>query len=163
MVAQDATRGETYSGGTWRNWLPGVTLNYEADKYAESDALNLQPPFFRRKSGGCHAVALAKADHTRAAHHIPQTLKKTPPMPTTGFHYVYILRDVATGQHHDTGVTQNLHERLARHNSGQVPHTAKYAPWHIETTIAFRDKKKAYDYESYLKSGAGRAYACKHF
>lgn len=41
MVAQDATRGETYSGGTWRNWLPGVTLNYEADKYAESDALNL--------------------------------------------------------------------------------------------------------------------------
>ena len=22
------------------------------------------------KSGGCHAVALAKADHTRAAHHI---------------------------------------------------------------------------------------------
>ena len=25
-------------------------------------------------------------------------------MPTTGFHYVYILRDVATGQHHYTGV-----------------------------------------------------------
>ena len=84
-------------------------------------------------------------------------------MPTTDFYYVYILRDVATGQHHYTGVTQNLHERLARHNSGQVPHTAKYAPWHIETTIAFRDKKKAYDYESYLKSSAGRAYACKHF
>ena len=39
MVAQDATRGETYSGGTWRNWLPGVTLNYEADKYAEADDL----------------------------------------------------------------------------------------------------------------------------
>ena len=89
----------------------------------------LQPPFFRRKSGGCHAVALAKADHTRTAHHIRQTLKNwdcpqkipspsPPPMPTTGFHYVYILRDVATGEHHYTGVTQNLQERLIHHNSG---------------------------------------------
>jgi len=33
------------------------------------------------------------------------------------FYYVYILRDVATGQHHYTGVTQDLHERLARHLS----------------------------------------------
>lgn len=40
-VAQDSSRGETYSGGAWRNWLPEVTLTYEADKYAESDALNL--------------------------------------------------------------------------------------------------------------------------
>ena len=40
-VAQDSARGETYSGGAWRNWLPEVTLNYEADKYAESDALIL--------------------------------------------------------------------------------------------------------------------------
>ena len=28
------------------------------------------------------------------------------------FHYVYILRDVATGKHHYTGVTQDLQERL---------------------------------------------------
>lgn len=34
------------------------------------------------------------------------------------FHYVYILRDVATGKHHYTGVTQDLHERLAMHNAG---------------------------------------------
>ena len=74
-------------------------------------------------------------------------------MPTTGFHCVYILRDVATGQHHYTGVTQDLHERLARHNSGQVPHTAKYAPWYIETVIAFRDKQKAYAYERYPPHG----------
>ena len=84
-------------------------------------------------------------------------------MPTTGFHYVYILRDVATGQHHYTGVTQNLQERLVYHNSGHVPHTSKYAPWYIETAIAFRDKQKAYAYERYLKTGAGRAYATRHF
>jgi large subunit ribosomal protein L29 len=29
------------------------------------------------------------------------------------FHYVYILRDVATGKHHYTGVTQDLQERIA--------------------------------------------------
>ena len=84
-------------------------------------------------------------------------------MPTTDFHYVYILRDVATGQHHYTGVTQDLQERLVYHNSGHVPHTSKYAPWYIETAIAFRDKQKAYAYERYLKTGAGRAYATRHF
>ena len=76
------------------------------------------------------------------------------------FHYVYILRDVATGKHHYTGVTQDLQERLAMHNSA---HTSKFAPWYIETAIAFRDKEKAFAYEHYLKSGAGRAYAIKHF
>ena len=45
-------------------------------------------------------------------------------MPTTGFHCVYILRDVATGQHHYTGVTQNLQERLIHHTSGHEGHNA---------------------------------------
>ena len=62
-----------------------------------------------------------------------------------------------------TGVTQDLQERLAMHNAGHVPHTSKFAPWYIETAIAFRDKEKAFAYERYLKSGAGRAYAIKHF
>ena len=84
-----------------------------------------------------------------------------PASPT--FHYVYILRDCATGQHHYTGITQNMQLRLEKHNAGQVPHTSKFAPWYIETAIAFRDKNKAYAYELYLKSGAGRAYAAKHF
>lgn len=38
-VAQDATQGETYSGGIWRNWLPEIILTYEADKYADADDL----------------------------------------------------------------------------------------------------------------------------
>ena len=79
------------------------------------------------------------------------------------YYYVYLLRDVATGSHHYTGVTQDLQERLRRHNAGEVVHTAAYRPWQIETAIAFRDKEKAYAYEAYLKSGSGRAYARKHF
>lgn len=49
------------------------------------------------------------------------------------------------------------------HNAGNVPHTSKYAPWYIETAIAFLNKEKAFAYERYLKSGACRAYATKHF
>ena len=82
---------------------------------------------------------------------------------SSSFYYVYILRDEATGKHHYTGVTDNLQARLAMHNGGHVPHTSKFAPWFIETAIAFRDKEKAYAYERYLKTGAGRAYATKHF
>ena len=69
----------------------------------------------------------------------------------------------ATGKHHYAGVTHDLQERLAMHNAGHVPHTSKFAPWYIETAIAFRDKEKAFAYERYLKTGAGRAYAVKHF
>ena len=46
-------------------------------------------------------------------------------MSDSHFYYVYILRDVATGKHHYTGVTHDLQERLAMHNAGHVPHTSK--------------------------------------
>ncbi len=39
----------------------------------------------------------------------------------TGFHYVYMLSDVATHTHHYVGMTQDLKTRLEKHNSGQVP------------------------------------------
>ncbi|NOZ69359.1 MAG: GIY-YIG nuclease family protein, partial [Deferribacteres bacterium] len=39
--------------------------------------------------------------------------------------------------------------------------TSKYKPWHIKTSIAFTDRKKALDFESYLKSASGRAFAKK--
>jgi predicted GIY-YIG superfamily endonuclease len=49
------------------------------------------------------------------------------------FYYVYILVDITTGTHHYTGVMEDLHARLAKHNAGEVPHTAKFTPWHIQT------------------------------
>ena len=83
-------------------------------------------------------------------------------MPIPGFHYVYILRDVATGQHHYTGVTQNLQERLIHHNSGHVPHTSKYAPWEIHSAIAVRSLECAHRLERYLKSHSGCEWAQRH-
>ena len=116
------------------------------------------------KSGGCHAVALAKADQTRVPHTTSGKRSKTPSsIPLPGFHYVYILRDVATGQHHYAGVTQDLQEGFSHHNYGHVPHAAAYASRYIETAIAFRDKQKAYAYERYLKTGNASAYATRHF
>ena len=78
------------------------------------------------------------------------------------FHFVYILVSVANPTHHYTGCTTDLRSRLAKHNAGEVPHTSKFRPWRIETTIAFRSATKARAFESYLKSGSGREFARRH-
>ena len=79
------------------------------------------------------------------------------------FYYVYILVDTTTESHHYTGVTEDLHARLVKHNSGEVPHTSKFKPWRIQTAIAFDSKEKATAFEKYLKTGSGREFAKRHF
>ena len=79
------------------------------------------------------------------------------------FHYVYILVSTHDPQRHYTGITNDLEVRLEAHNSGQLPHTSKYKPWLIDVAIAFRSRQKALDFERYLKSHSGRAFASKHF
>ena len=79
------------------------------------------------------------------------------------FYYVYILVDITTETHHYTGVTEDLHARLAKHNAGEVPHTSKFKPWCIQTAVAFDSKEKAVAFEDYLKSGSGREFAKRHF
>jgi putative endonuclease len=75
--------------------------------------------------------------------------------------YVYILQSVALPTHFYVGITIDLRSRLQKHNSGDVSHTSKYAPWAIKTYIAFADKKLAFAFEKYLKSPSGRAFAKK--
>ena len=81
----------------------------------------------------------------------------------SGFWYVYMLQSVEYPAYYYVGMTEDLPERLKVHNSGKVPHTSKFAPWRIETAIAFRSKDKAVLFERYLKSHSGRAFAKKHF
>ena len=78
------------------------------------------------------------------------------------FYYVYILIDTETEMHHYVGFTQDLSERLAKHNAGEVPHTSKFKPWRIQTAVAFDSKEKAVAFEDYLKSGSGREFAKRH-
>ena len=61
------------------------------------------------------------------------------------------------------GSTSDLRKRLAVHNAGGVPHTAKFRPWKIETYIAFETEERARAFEIYLKSGSGHAFAKRHF
>jgi predicted GIY-YIG superfamily endonuclease len=80
---------------------------------------------------------------------------------TMAFHYVYILESESLPGHFYTGCTADLGQRLEKHNRGEVPHTSKYRPWRIKTAIAFTDIARARDFERYLKTASGRAFAKK--
>ena len=74
--------------------------------------------------------------------------------------FVYILR-CSDGNLY-TGCTNNLDERIARHNKGYVDSTKNRIPVELICYTAFKSREKAYDYEKYLKSGSGRAFKIKH-
>ena len=75
--------------------------------------------------------------------------------------YVYILRSEIDDDHFYVGLTDDLRERLRKHNAREVPHTSKYAPWSLKTCVAFSEGLKAAEFEKYLKSASGRAFAKK--
>ena len=77
--------------------------------------------------------------------------------------YTYILRSISHPNQHYIGSTGDLRKRLAEHNAGGTPHTAKYRPWKLETYIAFELEDRARAFEIYLKSGSGHAFAKRHF
>jgi putative endonuclease len=74
--------------------------------------------------------------------------------------YVYILENYDSA-HFYVGITEDLRARLVKHNAGEVSHTSKYKPWRLKTYIAFSDEKQAFEFEKYLKSASGRAFAKK--
>jgi putative endonuclease len=59
------------------------------------------------------------------------------------------------------GVTDDLRARLAKHNAGEVSHASKYRPRRLKTYVAFSDEKQAFEFEKYLKSASGPAFAKK--
>jgi predicted GIY-YIG superfamily endonuclease len=75
--------------------------------------------------------------------------------------YVYLLEsDGSEGQRY-VGMTSDLRRRVAEHNAGKSPHTSKFLPWRVVTYVAFSDESKASEFERYLKSGSGHAFANK--
>jgi putative endonuclease len=76
--------------------------------------------------------------------------------------YVYLIRSLSSPDQRYVGVTSNLEARLQEHNAGGSPHTSKYTPWRLVTYIGFSEDRRAIDFEHYLKSGSGRAFANKH-
>lgn len=76
-------------------------------------------------------------------------------------YYVYILQSLTFPDRYYVGITEDLRARLVKHNAMEVTHTSKYAPWKLKTYIAFSDKTQAFEFEKYLKSASGRAFAKK--
>ena len=61
---------------------------------------------------------------------------------------VYILK--CSDEKLYIGCTEDLDERLARHNNGYVPATENRRPVKLITHIVFNDKYKAFEFEKYL-------------
>jgi predicted GIY-YIG superfamily endonuclease len=79
------------------------------------------------------------------------------------FFYVYILHSESDPERFYSGFADDLEDRLKAHNQGKCKHTSKFIPWKIKTAIAFTDRKKALEFEKYLKTSSGRAFTKKRF
>jgi predicted GIY-YIG superfamily endonuclease len=77
--------------------------------------------------------------------------------------YVYLLQSLAVPGQRYIGITSDLDERLRPHNAGGSPHTSKYRPWKVVLPLCFQDDQPAVEFEQYLKSGSGHAFAKKRF
>jgi len=107
------------------------------------------------ESEGCRAEATGEGGQNRLQR-IEATARHA-----VRFYYTYILESRKSKIRYYVGFTEDLESRLESHNSGKNPHTAIYKPWRIKTAVAFTDRQKALDFEAYLKSPSGRAFAKK--
>jgi putative endonuclease len=75
-------------------------------------------------------------------------------------YYVYILE---SSKSHILyyGFTTDLKKRLLEHNAGKSRFTKGHLPWNLVWYCAFKNRKKAEDFELYIKSGSGKAFVYK--
>jgi predicted GIY-YIG superfamily endonuclease len=76
-------------------------------------------------------------------------------------YYVYLLESLGSPGQRYVGFTSDLKKRFKAHNAGESVHTAKYGPWKLVAYMALADERKAREFEYYLKSGSGKAFANK--
>jgi len=75
-------------------------------------------------------------------------------------YYVYILWS-SKSKNFYYGQTSDVERRLAEHNQGLSKATKPYRPWSLVFYAAFETKELAKDFELYLKTGSGKAFAYK--
>lgn len=76
------------------------------------------------------------------------------------YYYIYFL--VNSKSKHYIGCTNNLKDRIKRHNSKQIDATKNGTPWKLKSCFIFDDQHKAFEFEQYLKTGAGRGFMKRH-
>ena len=72
---------------------------------------------------------------------------------------VYILK--CSDETYYVGCKNDINDRLSRHEKGDIKYTSSRLPIKVVHQSVFFDKYKAYEFEKYLKSGSGRAFAIK--
>ena len=75
--------------------------------------------------------------------------------------YVYMLKCADNTFY--VGKTNNIIDRLNRHEKGEIKYTSSRLPIELITYTAFFDEYLAARFEKYLKSGSGRAFSKRHF
>ncbi|MDD5505103.1 MAG: GIY-YIG nuclease family protein [Candidatus Omnitrophica bacterium] len=78
-------------------------------------------------------------------------------------HIVYILISKKYPDRIYIGFTKDISRRVDEHNADKSSYSRKYGPWELVTYITFSQKKKASEFERYLKSGSGFAFLKKRF
>lgn len=76
------------------------------------------------------------------------------------WHYTYIIENDKGYQY--VGLTEDVEDRLNRHNRAEIPSTAKYKPWKLVNFVAFPSREQAANFEKYLKSGSGTTFRYRH-
>ncbi len=75
--------------------------------------------------------------------------------------YVYLIQSEAFPVQRYVGFSTDLKKRFAAHNAGGSKHTAKFKPWKLVVYHAFSEKRRAQEFEYYMKTGSGKAFAKK--
>jgi len=76
-------------------------------------------------------------------------------------YYVYIIKSVNFPKKIYIGYTLDIESRVKKHNEGGSEYTKDYYPWNLIYFSAFIDQSTALNFEKYLKSHSGRAFALK--
>ncbi|MFA5652402.1 MAG: GIY-YIG nuclease family protein [Candidatus Paceibacterota bacterium] len=67
-------------------------------------------------------------------------------------YYTYVLKSLINNNIY-VGSTEDIKNRLFKHNSGKVKSTKAYKPWVLLETREFITRSEAYIHEMFLKSG----------
>lgn len=78
-------------------------------------------------------------------------------------YYVYLIQSINFPDQRYIGFSEDLKSRMKAHNAGESKHTSKFHPWELIAYQGFKDKRKAQEFEHYLKTGSGKAFANKRF
>jgi len=76
-------------------------------------------------------------------------------------YFVYLLQSKKDKTFY-TGFSENPDERIQNHNWHIAKYTASKAPYQLAWYCGFNDKKRALQFEKYLKSSSGFAFRNKH-